>query len=294
MMGVNLSTPSTLYHYTSAQAFLSIIKSGRIWATHVRFLNDTSDAEWMWQTALQRLRVRKEAAASGEETGFIVKLMDLIAARKSCTDFVASFSENGDDLSQWRAYCHDAPGFSIGFSSAALQTQWVCNPLGRDPFFVGGALKKVIYLSEGDPTTFDNQLEIVLNHIAPALDGHEGFHGPMSKEQYAAAWLAAAASAFKHSSFRDEHEWRLITSKPHKPMPGQRFRPGRSSLIPYVEVELNRNHRSERMAERIINRVIVGPSPDPELSMQAAKSFFLSIGQPDVEILRSSTPYKNW
>ena len=36
------------------------------------------------------------------------------------TPFVASFSENGDQLSQWRAYCPKGNGFSIGFRYSDL------------------------------------------------------------------------------------------------------------------------------------------------------------------------------
>jgi hypothetical protein len=293
-MGVSPSPPATLYHYTSAQAFLSIARTNRIWASHVGFLNDTSEAEWMWDTALRRLRFRADSANSEEDKTSILGVIDLIQRRSPCSDFVASFTENGDDLSQWRAYCHNSPGLSIGFSSAALQTQWIRDPQGGDSFFVGSGLKRVIYLSEDDPSDFDRHLDVVLNQLAPLLREKGGFQGPMTREQATAGWLASAASRYKHASFRGEHEWRLIMQKPHKPMPGQRFRPGMSSLIPYVEVELNRDYKSERPAKQVIERIIVGPSPDPELSVQAVKAFVTSIDQPEIDVRPSSIPYKNW
>ena len=37
------SLPDILYHYTSARAFLDIVKSKAIWASNVRFLNDTAE-----------------------------------------------------------------------------------------------------------------------------------------------------------------------------------------------------------------------------------------------------------
>jgi hypothetical protein len=228
-MGLSSPPPPLLYHYTSAQALLSIVTSGHIWATHIRFLNDTSEAEWMWATAHERLRVREENAVSGDEKASVAKLIDMVNERRSSTDFVASFSENGDDLSQWRAYCHDTPGFSIGFSSDALATQWICNP-GGDSFFVGASLKKVIYLGSDDAASFDKTLDFILNTITPAMHDNAFIGDKSSREQVSVSWLSVIASTYKHSSFRNENEWRLIMAKPHKPMPGQRFRVGKSSL----------------------------------------------------------------
>jgi hypothetical protein len=294
-MGLNsLSPPSVLYHYTSASALLSIVQSGHIWASHIRFLNDTSEAEWMWQGAFNRMKARKQSATSPDEIASLSQLIELMGRRVPSTDFVASFSENSDDLSQWRAYCAVGAGFSIGFASAALQTQWICDPLGGEPSFVGGALKKITYLSEDDPLDFDKQLDMALTQIAPIMHGKEGFHGPMTRDQFFVAWLSGMASAYKHASFRDEREWRLIMSKPHKPMPGQRFRAGKSSIVPYVEVELNRDYKSQHAANYMIERVVVGPTPDSTLSIQALKNLFLSQGHPEVEIVPSKIPFRNW
>src|SRR5271165_5896004 len=36
-------TPAVLYHYTSMQTLLDIVHSGRMRASHVRYLNDTTE-----------------------------------------------------------------------------------------------------------------------------------------------------------------------------------------------------------------------------------------------------------
>jgi hypothetical protein len=35
--------PEVIYHYTSAQALEKIIKNGQIWATNYRYLNDSQE-----------------------------------------------------------------------------------------------------------------------------------------------------------------------------------------------------------------------------------------------------------
>jgi hypothetical protein len=111
------------YHYTSAQALLSSVQSQRIWASHVRYLNDTAEATWMWRAVLRRLRDRRDSAKTEQEISAMSELVGLIERRQVLNEFVASFSENGDDLTQWRAYCPAGNGFSIGFSSAALRLE---------------------------------------------------------------------------------------------------------------------------------------------------------------------------
>jgi hypothetical protein len=292
-MGLNLTIqpPTVLYHYTSMEALLAIVASGRIRASHIRYLNDYSEVEWMWQAVVQQLERRKMSADTPEQAKVSAQLLDKIENRRHRGEFVASFSENGDDLSQWRAYCSTGPGFSIGFNAAALQTQWVSNPDGGNPFFVGGSLKKVQYLEIEDPAKFEDDLDAILD-LSPSMT--LGFHGSVSREDSVVAWLSVIAPNFKHPAFRAENEWRLVLTKPHKPMPGQRFRPGKSSVIPYVEAILNRDHRSCAPANYIINRVIIGPTPNPELAKEALEALCLSLGHPEVEIVVSSIPYRQW
>ncbi len=293
VMGLDLSVqpPTVLYHYTSMDALLAIVASGRIRASHIRYLNDSSEVKWMWQAVVQQLERRKMSANTREHAEMLAQVLDKVENRRHRGEFVASFSESGDDLSQWRAYCSTGPGISIGFHAAALQTQWVSNPEGGDPFFVGGGLKKVQYLENEDTAKLEADLDTILE-LSPSIT--MGFHGPVSREDVVVAWLSVIAPNFKHSAFQAENEWRLVLTKPHKPMPGQRFRPGKSSVIPYVEAILNRDHRSCAPANYIINRVIIGPTPSPELAKESLEALFLAFGHPEVEIVESSIPYRQW
>ena len=75
------------------------------------------------------------SADTPEQAKIFAQLLEKVENSRHRGEFVASFSESGDDLSQWRAYCSAGPGFSIGFHAAALRTQWVSNPNGGEPFF---------------------------------------------------------------------------------------------------------------------------------------------------------------
>jgi hypothetical protein len=285
--------PAVLYHYTSMNALLSILSSGQIRATHIRYLNDVSEAKWMWKAVVERLEQLKGSAESETQSEQASAILKMVHERRTLDDFVASFSENGDDLSQWRAYCPGGAGFSIGFNTEALNTQWVADPKGGEPLFVGGSLKKVRYLGP-DELKFSSDLDNMLR-LLPPIFIERGFDGkPVSKEQFLMGWLSTISSSFKHYAFSAENEWRLILTKPHKPMPFQRFRPGSSSIIPYVEAVLNRNYKSEQPANYMINRVIIGPTPSPELSKEALEAAFHSAGHPEVDVEVSTIPFRHW
>jgi hypothetical protein len=77
-------------------------------------------------------------------------------------------------------------------------------------------------------------------------------------------------------------------------MPGQRFRPGKSTVIPYVEVELNRDSDFRISDAYMIHKVFIGPTPNPNLSTEALQSFFLAKGHPEVLVEKSAIPYRHW
>ena len=208
VMGLDLTVqpPNVLYHYTSMQALLAIVASGRIRASHIRYLNDSSEVMWMWQAVVQQLERKKMSADTPEQAKLFAQLLDEVENRRHRGEFVASFSECGDDLSQWRAYCSTGPSFSIGFDAAALRTQWVSNPNGGEPFFVGGSLKKVQYLENEDTAKLEADLDAILE-LSPSIT--HGFHGPVSREDVVVAWLSVIAPNFKHAAFRAENEWRF-------------------------------------------------------------------------------------
>lgn len=284
--------PEILYHYTSMSALLSIVKSGRIWATHFRFLNDRSEIKTMWDAVQSRLEERIVKEGSADVAHALSEVAEAVKGRRSSNEFVASFSENGDDLTQWRSYCNSGAGVSLGFSNTALESWWVSDPAGGQPSWVGGRLMKIRYLDDKNIAALDPVIDNALD-IADQLSGEQGFFGTMQHKDIARAALGLVAPSYKHAAFRHECEWRLVVNKPHKPMPGRRFRPGISMLIPYVEVDLNRNLKFELSETYMLRKVIVGPTPNPELAEEALRSLFETSGH-RVDVERSSIPFCNW
>jgi hypothetical protein len=110
-----------LHHYTSVTALSSILKSKALWATNIRYLEDSSESTLGF--ALMR-QVAEEAreTASGIDAEILTHLVDWLDGPKAETAsvYVLSFSKDHNRLSQWRGFTTYGEGVCISFSSALL------------------------------------------------------------------------------------------------------------------------------------------------------------------------------
>lgn len=108
--------PDVLYHYTSIEGFKGIIDSKEIWATAANhLLNDPTEITHAKEIALEILRKRKSDFNGKGELYNNCKSAIESSDRSKKFRCICSFSEEGDLLSQWRAYCPKG-GVSVGFS----------------------------------------------------------------------------------------------------------------------------------------------------------------------------------
>ncbi len=124
------SLPDVLYHYTSMDALMSIAQSGKVWATDTRYLNDRTECTYLFELLKSHIahRVAKPTDQDRKDSERLVWLLEIMPRFEV---FVASFSELGDLLSQWRAYSTGGVGFSIGFSAKAIMQSLVSDPSGN-------------------------------------------------------------------------------------------------------------------------------------------------------------------
>lgn len=92
--------PKLVFHYTTFEGLKGIVESGRIRATHFEYLNDPDEVHYCRALFGDRERASDPDADDpiffGEE-------------------YIASFSELGDDLQQWRTYANGGAGVAVGF-----------------------------------------------------------------------------------------------------------------------------------------------------------------------------------
>ncbi len=127
MGSLNFAPDTMLWHYTNGSALISILDSMTIYSTQISCLNDSTELRYgstLFQEALRDLR----AATSNDEIA--ERLLDgaisyfkedpNLPAQAASFHFVTCFSEEKDDLSQWRAYGGGENGYAIGFRAADL------------------------------------------------------------------------------------------------------------------------------------------------------------------------------
>jgi hypothetical protein len=116
--------PSTpLYHYTTQDGLLGILKGNCIWATNINYLNDSSDYQLACDLAKEVLDEKRRQVGRDERK--LKKIQHVLHSISTAETLplhicVSCFSENGDSLSQWRAYGGVA-GYSVGFRPAYLR-----------------------------------------------------------------------------------------------------------------------------------------------------------------------------
>ena len=99
-----------LFHYTTQEGLLGIIDTKSLWMTSVRHLSDSTEFAYTVELVRENLN-RKLRAERGPFNNYYGAILGKLDVLKDMTLFVGSFSEEGDLLSQWRAYTSNGIGF---------------------------------------------------------------------------------------------------------------------------------------------------------------------------------------
>lgn len=91
------------YHYTSIDSFNSIFRSGKVWASDCRYLNDSHELAKAQELFLSKFEGKTREALS-------LAFHWHSFSRCHC---VFSLSRSPEVLSQWRAYADDGKGVAI-------------------------------------------------------------------------------------------------------------------------------------------------------------------------------------
>jgi hypothetical protein len=274
-----------LYHYTSSQGLLGMLKSGKIWCSHIFYLNDFEENLNAWNIFYQVLDSYDNGKSDlqtfkniingsfgdrrknfSELTNQDFKTMQMEEYRY----FVFSLSLVKDDLSQWRSYTPDSSGFCVHFKfnknlRDGLPHHFIC------------ALAKCIYK--------DTEKKV---KIAQLLDSHyEDFTKNKSYWDIDLFFSIINLNLFfKNETFSSEQECRLVIQLTKGSDSLINVRTGKSFLVPYIELK--------DIALPFIKGITIGPTPFPYHSKDALKIHLknsgLTIDDPEI----SKIPYRSW
>ncbi len=264
----------TLYHYTSRDGFKGILASKELWATEIRFLNDSTEFATAIDAVARELRARLDDLDSAEERERAEGIFRDLESLEEAEYFVTSLTEEHDDLNQWRAYGGAHTGFALGFNVEGLVglasqhgfelDRCLYRPMEHTLLAATIVDAALAWPAEGDRMNRRRRREFrrTMSHLAPFLKNHH---------------------------FRPENEWRLVSSPPFAFRATIRFRKRLSHRIPYLRFPLVAADGSSPLCS-----VTVGPSPDFDAAKQSASILLKRLGLGSTPIHASDVPLRTW
>jgi len=274
LLSPSVPSDKILYHYTTQDGLLGILKSKQLWVSSIRHLNDA--AEFNYTTAFVRDTVTlKFFQETGPLNAFYGAVLDGLERLAAMTLYVGSFSQNGDVLSQWRAYTHSGIGFSLGFEYEYLRA-------------LAEAQHYQFLRCNYDETEHRQVIAQLMDEASRMVNTHEP-HAVQLAISFFYDRLIKLAAVLKHPSFAEEKEWRLISEPAFRHVEQAFFRPGKSMLVPFRSFDLTTEDRGMEMPV-----LYVGPTPHMELSRYSVGQL-VSIAQiGDSDIRPSVVPFRSW
>lgn len=254
----------TLYHYTSFSGLLGIVRRRALWASDVRYMNDS--AELRHTADLIKVEIRERIDSGHTNSNLLTLFADWVAYRITNGHmlFGASFRSHGNLLSQWRGYSSPGKGVSLGFCP-----DYILECAQQQRFMIG----KCIY----EPHRQRALIKQVVDAVEQLAEDQAGGQHSASERStlYRQAFasmeidLLRIAAILKHPSFREEKEWRIVSpviaNTAEAPI---LFREGHAMLVPYIEFDLGIGGR-----QPVMDHLYLGPTANVNISMNSLKMF---------------------
>jgi len=265
---------SMLYHYTTLQGFVGIVESQTIWLSDFSFLNDRQELSH----GIELIRSQIESRLKNQQTRNDLprKLLEELSGwnGRCC---IASFSDDGDSLSQWRSY---GP-IAVGFDPQDLSLHANQCTLNR---------------IEYDEETQQRMGAVYVSHLAQSYKSDVRRLERIPDVYHKHHGLIELAAFFKNPAFRDENEYRLVYVESLDTLnsfglepPLKHFRISDNKLLPYITAA-EVWPRSEFASLRI-REIVLSPDADETL-YQGVREFLAARDIPDVGVRRSVIPYR--
>jgi hypothetical protein len=298
-----------VYHYTSADAAISIIEKGELRSSSVLYLNDKTEhvhGEWRFAEALnasdeptiQRLRPHI-LDALGEET----------RSDRQRDTYACCFSAEGNQLGQWRAYANDGRGYSIGFDVRKITQLGVRGQNNGDIATQAGWSSWVEY-SEKDVTESHLATCIVTAFgeyfTKNSIDIEETPECTDYIIKLAIVYILGFSPMQKTAEFIAEREFRHVVYNHERTFSGRiQFRSKNGTIIPFLNLaaiegvpQPSKDKHQENLglleykkAKLPITDITIGPCLEFDKAEPSLRMLLDQKGYNDVKIIRSDIPY---
>lgn len=279
--------PARLYHYCDLNGLHGICMNRVLWCTDLTFTNDSNEVKHGMELIHKRLYFQAEKYKHTVIEENLKKLADNLTFWRSQLDiYIACFSEDKDNLSQWRAYGGGARGASIGMDI----DQSFPNSFDEDINVMMG----IVY-DEGDQ---EDIIDTVIDCATKIYDRHRKnlSHSDQKANKLLKSimrelypLLLEISIYFKDPSFLDEKEWRLVLMR-EKSQGGVKTRVSSNFIIPYMEYYIDSNEIAD---DRIkVKEIVQGPQTDDERGLRSLEILVKQTDFSDIDINKSKIPYR--
>ncbi len=277
--------------YTTVAGLDGMLKSGSLWATNIKFLNDSSEYELGRQYILRSINERIENEEGNATLLYIQKTIEQTFENtanhtEELTAFTVSFCGNNDLLSQWIAYAKES-GICIefDFNSADYSALYKVDDKVYEPYYFERMFPSpVIYLADENnccetsreqQKAYDNLFQNLYDHLS---SDYNNDCPRVRLTNYAI--IRAIACFIKNVGFRAEDESRLLvfpisncTSSACKSTPIHFRLSDRNVFRPYVEIYCGRKICDDDVVPHFtglpVKSITVGPGGNQDAVFQS-------------------------
>lgn len=257
-----------LFHYTTLESLYGIVESRTIRASHVYYLNDSNEIRTAADEAIRVLDANQDRENPDKVKSFMFELSKRLVHLRTLPHyiFVFSLSEHRNLLSQWRAYTRHGSGVSLGFLKEDLEHLVLSADMTLVKCIYDRADREVALLRLLTSTIddyFARNPGIADETILTSAQLNDYFNSKTGE-------YLKCFCGIKDPTFKEEGEWRMVSKYfENYTNPAIKFRPGRTTLIPYIEIPLE----GYRADGDLFEQVFPGPSPNFELSYHATACY---------------------
>ncbi|MCU7837562.1 MAG: DUF2971 domain-containing protein [gamma proteobacterium symbiont of Taylorina sp.] len=275
--------PKQFFHYTDAGGAIGILSSGKIWASNLGYLNDSTEFNYARDLIVSCIEEKFNKATNKKVVNVFKRIFKNIKKFDNghTSFFIACFCENGDQLSQWRGYGANGGGYSIAFYP---------NLIGKRPKFGEPEfdIRPIIYERKKQEKLVNSFLEIVIEQLLSNKVKLNELKKPEIINDII-GFLLDYLLIFKDPSFKEEKEWRLIILAD---IDRVKFRPQNSNIVPYVEVDLAFSDDNNTKGLPL-SSVVVGPTINQHRAVNSIQWLLRKYDHDELEVKTSSIPLVN-
>lgn len=244
-----------LFHYTSSDGLLGILRSNTLWFTDYSVLNDESEGRYVFDMAK---KVIKENPIYDKV--YIDIALPAIGRNLTSRCFICSFSRNSDSLPLWSNYSKNVSKFGYNFS---LKVSDLKRSINKNTFLTNPSVvvDSIVYNEE-------DQKKIIKSVIDKFYKAWLKGTSKSAIQEFLSADLRLWRFKFKHSAFESEDEVRAyihISDEEFSTLlRGKedviKFRSINGIFAPYIEVPIDINSIGQITLSPMLKGVEAGNS----------------------------------